>query len=330
VGFEPTNPYGTGALEGSTAKMLREAGLSIIDVKALPESVTVRDYVNPPSYMRDKDLWGGFINYVTSKYSRDHANSIVRYAWRYGKCLFDHDLTMVLQLSKGKQRHVLSAISCLAKFMGRYDEWKKLKEKYGVKIEHSRIVSFIPRFDSSSIREVSEWIVKVREALGEYKAFMDLLLATGLRRKEAEICYNLIITLSREGKLSEYYRDGWLEHFKYHDKFFRRCKNVYVSYCLPEVVTAVANSKPLGRHTLVDKLQEKKIPIRFKEVRKLWASYMTKHLTVAEIDLLQGRIGKSIFMSHYFNPNYVSDLKQRLEKAVKELFITVGVTGVTT
>jgi len=36
--------------------------------------------------------------------------------------------------------------------------------------------------------------------------------------------------------------------------------------------------------------------IKLKEIRKLWASYMTKFLSKPEIDLIQGRVRKDVFM----------------------------------
>ena len=50
---------------------------------------------------------------------------------------------------------------------------------------------------------------------------------------------------------------------------------------------------------------------------------MSKHLTEPEINMIQGRVGKSVFMQHYFNPSYITDLKNRLEKGIKSLFMTV-------
>ena len=36
--------------------------------------------------------------------------------------------------------------------------------------------------------------------------------------------------------------------------------------------------------------------IKLKEIRQLWASYMTKFLSKPEIDLIQGRVRKDVFM----------------------------------
>ena len=49
--------------------------------------------------------------------------------------------------------------------------------------------------------ELAEWIKRVRERLG---VFIDFMLATGMRLREAINSYNLIIKLSKENRLDDY------------------------------------------------------------------------------------------------------------------------------
>jgi intergrase/recombinase len=54
-------------------------------------------------------------------------------------------------------------------------------------------------------------------------------------------------------------------------------------------------------------------------LREYFATYMLNHgLLREEIDLIQGRIGKSLFMKHYFSPA-IKDLKNRTLNAVQML-----------
>ena len=291
---------------------------------ALLDIVTRRDYVTAPSYIGDSKLWDGFIRYVSNRYSRDHARSLIRYAHRYGHLLFSGDLRPVLELSRDKRRHVLAALSALSKYLGRYEEFKELKKRYDIKSEKTgKKIRIVARMLDSDLRSLSEWIVKAREALREYGIYIDFLMATGMRPREAITSYNLIIKLHREGRLGDYYNEPFLEHYRFEETFLRGVKNVYVSYAPREIIDRVAESKPITIYRVNDRLEAAKLPIKLKEIRKLWASYMTRFLSKPEIDLIQGRVGKDIFMQNYFNPHYVVGLKERLEKAIKSLFMII-------
>ena len=109
-------------------------------------------------------------------------------------------------------------MAALSRFASKYDEWVKLKQKYGVKIEQNLKIAF--QIDNSSLRELLEWIA-------------------GVRPYEGILIFNLIIDLHGKGRLDNYYRDDWLEHFRFENIFCRRSKNVYVSFCPAEVVKAV-------------------------------------------------------------------------------------------
>ena len=318
VGFEPTNPYGTGALVDVTAITAKGGKLGVFDSKALRRAVTKRDYMTAPSYLGDQKLWDGFVKYVMNEYSRDHARSVLRYAHRYGHLLFIHDLRPVLELSSAKRRHVLAALASLSRYLGRYEEFKELKKRYDIKVEHK--IRITARLTDSDMAKLAEWIKRARERLG---VFIDFMLATGMRLREAINSYNLIIKLSKENRLDDYYRDGFLEHYRFEEIFIRGKKKVFISYAPREIVTAITGMKPVKLTTLNDRLDRAGLKIRFKEIRKLWASYMTKFLSEPEINLIQGRVSKNVFMQHYFNPNYIPDLKKRLEKGVKSLFMTV-------
>ena len=236
----------------------------------------------------------------------------------------------ILELSKDKRRHVLAALSALSKYLGRYEEFKELKKRYDIKSEKTgKKIRIVARMLDSDLKSLSKWIIQAREVLREYDIYIDFLMVTGMRPREAITSYNLIIKLHGEDRLGDYYNEPFLEHFRFEETFLRGVKNVYVSYCPRELVMRVAESKPITIYKVNDRLEAAKLPIKLKEIRKLWASYMTRFLSKPEIDLIQGRVGKDVFMQNYFNPHYVSGLKERLEKGVKSLFMTVANLGVT-
>jgi len=81
------------------------------------------------------------------------------------------------------------------------------------------------------------------------------------------------------------------------------------------------NRKRRALNAKHDKKKNKKarLGVRFGELREYWASVMTRHLSQPEIDFLQGRVSTSVFMRNYFNPAWISDLKQRTIEASEEI-----------
>jgi len=324
VGFEPTNPYGTGASVRSVTPVTpSESGENRGDgSKALLDMVTGRDIVADIVTGRD---WESFQRYVMHEYSRSHALSILRYAKKYGMLLITGDLAPILELSPAKRRHALAALAALAKFTGQYERYRQLRRRYGIKIESETKIAV--QLDKGSLEELARWITKARGVLG---VFIDFLLATGMRPREAITSFNLIRELARKGRLEGYYNDGFLEHFRFEKIFLRRSKKVYISYCPREIVTAVTeHPEDLTIKKINYRLEKAKLPIKLKEIRKLWASYMTKFLSEPEINLIQGRVSKSVFMQHYFNKDYIPDFQRRIEKGIKSLFTMIASLGVT-
>jgi len=145
------------------------------------------------------------------------------------------------------------------------------------------------------------------------------LLACGIRYSEALTVNNLVIQLSNRGKLDEYYHDQMLEHYKYPEMFIRRTKKLFLSFCPREVIEKITKSEKLTHYAVKMRLQRKKVPLRFGDIREYWASIMTRYLSQPEINFLQGRVSSSVFMVNYFNPMLINDLKQRCLKGINDL-----------
>jgi len=318
-GFEPgTAGSGGQRLVGDIRGISADRGG--ITGGALLPTVTPLDTVADIVTSEDAKLWDAFRRYVVNAYSPIHARNILNYARRYGRLLVVGDLSPLLELSHDKRRHVLAALAALARFTGRYEEFKRLKMRYGIKVE--KPIKIMAQIDSSSLRELAEWISRAREILG---AFIDFVLATGMRPTEAIESFNLVKELHEKDRLGDYYKDGWLEHFRHEKLFLRRTKKVYVSYCPEEIIRAViAYPERLSVEKIRHRLEKAGLEVKLKQIRKLWASHMTKYLTEPEINMIQGRTGKSVFMQHYFNPSYVADMKNRIEKGIKSLFLMIA------
>ena len=67
------------------------------------------------------------------------------------------------------------------------------------------------------------------------------------------------------------------------------------------------------------RIQRLGLPLRFSDIRELFASFSVKNLKQPEIDFLQGRVSSSVFMQNYFNPMWIADLKKRAIENVHDL-----------
>jgi hypothetical protein len=59
--------------------------------------------------------------------------------------------------------------------------------------------------------------------------------------------------------------------------------------------------------------------LRFGDIREIHGTLATKFLNEVEINFLHGRVSSSVFMTNYFNPVWISDLKQRTFESVKAI-----------
>jgi len=112
---------------------------------------------------------------------------------------------------------------------------------------------------------------------------------------------------------------GALEHFKYPDTFLRTTKNVFISLIPEELIEEIAASEPITYSMLKGRLYRRGMRVRIDELRDHWGTFLLDHgLIKEEVDLLQGRVGKSIFVRHYWSPA-ITELRDRVFKALEQL-----------
>jgi intergrase/recombinase len=123
--------------------------------------------------------------------------------------------------------------------------------------------------------------------------------------------FNLIAGMGSKYS-TEYYNENtkFLEHFRYPKLFLRNSKNCYVS-CVPKsLLDEISNSTKVSYVAIDKRLNKANLPMKVKQLRSYYATQMRKAGLLSEqIDLMEGRIGKSIFLMHYFkeNPKELSD-----------------------
>ena len=247
----------------------------------------------------------------------------MRYAKKYCYCLLNKDFGELNTFSDSKRGHVLKALSGLAKFLGVYEDFKKLVKAYGLKWKSASaedlIISRLTRANGDN--DVLKWICEVKAKLPKLCCFMDFTVVNGLRYEESVKAYNLIINLAKEGKLSEYYNaeTETLEHFRFKKLFIRRTKKAFLSFIPKQLIKRITKQEKFTRFQIDNWIKRAGFRSRFSDIREYYATYMTKHLTQPEIDFLQGRVSANVFMRNYFNPALIGDLKERVFQAAEEI-----------
>jgi len=238
--------------------------------------------------------------------------------------LFSGEASELLRLSNGVRKMALASLANLAKFLGLYEDFKRLVKNYGLKWSSGKsedyLISRMAHMENNG--SVLEWVRLVKAKIPQLSVFVDFTVLSGLRLREAVHSYNLIIQLSREGRLSEYYNEAneALEHYRFKGLFMRRSKKVFVSFVPKRLIERISKQEKLTLYQISNWVRrDKKLKSRFPELREYYATVMTKWLNPAEIDFLQGRISGSVFMRNYFNPALISDLKDRVFKGLTEI-----------
>jgi len=235
------------------------------------------------------------------------------------------DLSTLGHHSPSKRDHIRKGLIALSKFLGFYAQLKQALKNSGIKwTRTSSVDSFLRIMGASKGEDLLEWLKKARGCIG--KPSLSLLLKfmalTGLRKAEAINSFNLIIALSQERGGPEGYYDpekGALEHYKYPDTFLRTTKNVFFSLVPEELLDEIAGCEPVTYAMVRKRLERRGMNVRINELRDHWGTFLLDHgLIKEEIDLLQGRVGKSIFVRHYWSPALL-ELKDRVFKALEIL-----------
>jgi intergrase/recombinase len=151
-----------------------------------------------------------------------------------------------------------------------------------------------------------QWVRQVRQELP--RSYSDIFLfctLTGLRTNE---CINSIRLIKDPEQLKTYYNISrqCLEHFRHPRLFIRRTKAAYISLVNDELLEIAKNGAGLHKYDAIRVMLERKgLDMSMKYCRKIFASYLRQSGGIESeiVDLLQGRVPKTVFARHYFTPS---------------------------
>jgi hypothetical protein len=248
--------------------------------------------------------------FLLGKYSKSYALQQYNITIKHHECF--NNPQKINEVPTSIRANILKTMVNLAKFLGTYETYKAKLKQYGIHWTNGddSFNSFL-RIINNNHSNLGEWYKAAQNILRDNeKLWLRFNLLTGLRKEESKIAFNLIVQLARDGKLGDYYNEelGILEHFKHGNLFLRHTKNCYVSFLSKDLIQQITNSQPVSYFAVRKRLSSKKQSLRIKELRSYYATYLRKHGILSEyIDLIQGRIPKSVFARHYLK---IEDLKE--------------------
>ena len=244
------------------------------------------------------------------------------YAGRYSYILGNNHLRELDALSNDKKTHAIKALILISKFLGNYTQFKAKLSEYGIKMYRPDSLGAFLRILNANNSDIMKWYNEATSKLRDNEAlFTKFLLHSGLRTNEGIHSFDLIINLSKEGKLSEYYDTelNVLCHFKHPKTFIRRTKATYITFITPEFLSEIANSQPLSYASIRKRLERNRMKLRFNELRDKFGTHLINNgILEMEQNLVCGRIPVDIFIRHYWSPK-LKELGNRIFKALETI-----------
>ncbi len=269
--------------------------------------------------------WNSYRSFLVGKYKKEYSVALYNYSKRFLECY--RKPSKILTLPSTIRPNALKALIALSKHQGTYLLFKEKLRQYGIKWVRPNNFSVFLSILNNTHDDLKDWYRTTQRILSaDYSLFLKFALLSGLRKGEAFASFNKIISLTQCNKISEYYNQelSMLEHYRYQTEFLRGTKNVYISIIPHKLVKEVSNCKPVTYPSIHNFLKRRKIKLRLKELRSYYASFMVRHNIISEeVDLLQGRVPKSVFVRHYLKEN-PKELKDRVLRALIQLEQTIS------
>ena len=245
-----------------------------------------------------------FKQYLLAQRKRNWKQILLK-AIKHGHILKTEDASEILTFSDTKRRHVMEALVCLSKYQGTYNTWKEIKEKYQLKWPSPDGLEVFQSIFNNE-KNYSSMLSWLKNAIAQIpKPYANILIyatLTGLR--PAEACHSIALIQS---DLQVYLKHDKmiLEHYKYPETYIRNSKKAFISIVDDTIIRIGLEAANCGYNGLRNYLVRRKLGMNMSYCRKIFATYLrTKGIEQETIDLLQGRIPKSVFARHYFRPDF--------------------------
>jgi len=265
------------------------------------------------------EFWSEFEGYLLNTYSKRTVKATILYSKKYYNIITGANAQELLKLSDQKRMHVMKALASFSKYIGCYDKWQDIRNKYqlrwaspnGLEIFNDIITDSKGNY-ASMVAWLEDVCSKLPTSYGNILLYNTL---TGLRPDEA--CKSISLIHKEEHNYLK--KDIMaLEHFKYPEFFIRRTKKAYISIVTVPILELARQSSVCGYNALRLALKRRSLNMNMAYCRKIYATNLRMNGIEQEIiDLLQGRTPKSVFVRNYFRPDYQYD---RIRESINSLY----------
>jgi intergrase/recombinase len=259
--------------------------------------------------------WQEFKQYLDNKYAKGYATAIIEHSRKYHQLLTN--VNGILSIKPTARNNTINALTALSRFLGTYDTLMADLKRHGIKRHKpDAIQSFTRIFNSEAHKGLGEWYKQASATVNENeKLYLEFMLLSGIRAMEGIKSFNLIVELGSKYS-NDYYNEKtqFLEHFRYPNLFLRSSKNVYVSAVPKALLDKICKSTKITYYGIDKKLNKVNLSMKVKQLRSYYATTMRENGLLSEqIDLMQGRVGKSVFLHHYFKADPITLSKKILK-----------------
>ena len=300
--------------EGSAFSSLSSVNTALPNiVRSLPyivrpprqRSTRLRYQASNDNSIDDNEFWVKFQEYLLTNHNKHTARARLSFSKKYYHVLTEANAQELLRLSNDKRMHVMKALAALSKYLGCYDLWKDIVERHQLKWSNEDAVQVFQNITnadhdfSSMVKWLKDALTNLPQSYGNILLFNAL---TGLRPEEA--IQSIKILHNKES--DNYLKDNTvLEHYKYPSIFIRRTKKAYISIVNGTILGLAKESADHSYNALRLSIKHKGLDMNMAFCRKIFATHLRNNRIEPEIiDLLQGRIPKSVFARHYFRPDF--------------------------
>jgi len=168
-----------------------------------------------------------------------------------------------------------------------------------------------------------QWLCQaIQETPKSYGDFFIFCTLTGLRASECIACIELI---KDPDSFKTYYNENrqCLEHFRFPNLFIRRTKAAYISFVDKDILEIAQNCSKIPTYYGLKKAlrHSSRWICNSNTVGRYSQRTLDSQALNQFVDLLQGRVPKTVFARHYFTPslNYRDRVIRELEKLKNQI-----------
>ena len=231
VGFEPTNP--------AMSRHIPNENCTRSDDSIGRKRSLEPPYVKPDHFIfniaNKEEFWIGFGRFLIKTNNPSSSRNRLNYARDYAHILQIGNASELLELSNDKRIHIMKSLSALAKYIGCYDKWRQIRQRFQLKWSNNDSVQAFASIFTNE-KDLDHMIVWLKNACStipqDYANILIFNTLTGLRPSEACMAITLI-----HNNIEEYLNNNTqtLEHFRF-PYFIRRTKKAYISILNDKII----------------------------------------------------------------------------------------------